>query len=90
MVEAQKAQPMRQPTWEEMHTVLPYWYRMSTDSTQLPSESFHKYFTVPSREETCLRSTVGGHRRQISASLARRALGRSVISSKERTPLPSH
>ena len=21
---AQKAQPMRQPTWEEMHTVLPW------------------------------------------------------------------
>ena len=23
MVDAQKAQPIRQPTWEEMHTVLP-------------------------------------------------------------------
>ena len=24
-VEAQKAQPMRQPTWLETHTVLPWW-----------------------------------------------------------------
>ena len=24
MVEAQKAQPIRHPTWEEMHTVLPW------------------------------------------------------------------
>ena len=25
MVLAQKAQPMRQPTWDEMQTVLPWW-----------------------------------------------------------------
>ena len=62
MVEAQKAQPWRQPTCVEMHTVLPWWYCITTVSTALPSERPQRYFTVPSWAETCLRSTCGAAR----------------------------
>ena len=54
-VEAQKLQPIRHPTWVEMHKLFPYLYRMTTASTQLPSESSSRYFTVPSSLETSLR-----------------------------------
>ena len=60
MVEAQKAHPIRHPTWEEMHTVLPWWYCMSTVSMQLPSDSSQRYLMVPSNRDTCLRATCGG------------------------------
>ena len=59
MVDAQNLQPIGQPTSEEMQTVLPWWYCMTTDSTQLPSRSFQRYLIVPSSLEICLRATVG-------------------------------
>ena len=59
IVDAQKAHPIRQPTCEETQTVLPWWYCMTTVSMQLPSSSCHRYFTVPSSLETCLRATEG-------------------------------
>ena len=90
MVLAQKAHPMRHPTCDEMHTVLPWWYCMSTVSMQLPSASSHRYFMVPSSLDTCFRATVGAVIQHVSASWTRRGLDRSVISSKERTPRCSH
>ena len=86
MVEAQKAQPIRQPTWEEMQTVFPWWYCIRTDSMQLPSASSQRYFTVPSSLEVCFRATTGGVRRQVSRSFSRRGLERFVISSKLSAP----
>lgn len=59
MVDAQKRHPMRQPTCEEMQTVLPCLYFITTASTQLPSASPNRYLTVPSIADTSLRSTVG-------------------------------
>lgn len=59
MVDAQNLQPIGQPTSEEMQTVLPWWYCMTTDSTQLPSRSLQRYLIVPSSLEICLRATVG-------------------------------
>ena len=54
---------------------------------QLPSESSHRYFMVPSCWETCFRATLGTVRIHSAASWSRRVLGRLVISSKERAPL---
>ena len=59
---------------------------MSTDSTQLPSDSSHRYLMVPSSLDTCFRATWGGVRKASWESFSRSALDRSVISSKEVTP----
>ena len=48
MPEAQKAQPILQPTWEEMQTLLPCLYRIQTLSTRFPSDSSNRNFFVPS------------------------------------------
>ena len=53
---------------------------------QLPSESSHRYLMVPSSLDTCFRATLGTVRKHCSASFCRRALDRSLISSKEVTP----
>ena len=85
-VEAQKAQPMRQPTWEEIQTVFPWWYCIKTDSMQFPSASSQRYFTVPSSREVCFRAIFGGVRVQHSFSFSRSGLERFVISSQLSAP----
>ena len=90
MVLAQNAQPMRQPTCDEMHTVLPWWYCISTVSMQLPSDSSHRYLMVPSSRDSCFRATVGAVIKQRSASFSRSGLERFVMSSKDVTPRCSH
>ena len=59
---------------------------------QLPSGSCHRYFMVPSSLETCFRATTGGgdDTSAPGRASARRALGRSVISSKEADAPVSH
>ena len=59
---------------------------MSTDSTQLPSDSSHRYLMVPSSRDTYFLATWGGVRKAREDSFSRSALDRSVISSKEETP----
>ena len=86
MVEAQNAHPIRHPTWEEMHTVLPWWYCMSTVSMQLPSPISQRYLMVPSSRDTCFRATLGAVMKQVSFSFSRRGLERFVIPSKSVTP----
>ena len=81
---------MRQPTWEEMHTVLPWWYCISTVSMQLPSDSSHRYLMVPSSRDSCLRATTGAVIKHRPFSFSRRDLERLVISSKEAAPRCSH
>ena len=86
MVEAQKAHPIRHPTWEEMHTVLPWWFCIETVLMQLPSASSQRYLMVPSSFDTCFRATLGAVRMQVSFSFSRRDLERFVIPSKSVTP----
>ena len=74
--------PIRHPTWEEMHTVLP-WYCMSTVSMQLP---IGQAIQVPSNRDTCLRATWGAVVKQYSPCSFRRDLERLVIPSKFVTP----
>ena len=43
---------------------------------QFPSDKRHKYLMVPSRADTCLRSTAGGQSWQLAFSFSRKGLDR--------------
>ena len=84
-VDAQKAQPIRQPACVEMQTVLPCLYRISTLSTFSPSSNPNRNLTVPSRAETSFFSTDAAVTKAVRASFSRRDSGRSVICAKSAT-----
>jgi hypothetical protein len=86
MVEAQKAQPIRQPTCVEMQRVFPCLQRIKTLSMHSPSYRRNKYLTVPSMAEVSFFSTCGSVYTHRSLKSARRLLGKEDISSKGTPP----
>jgi len=79
----QKAQPMAHPTCVDTHSVRRPSSGMYTASTCFPSGVRRRSLTVPSPER-CVRSISSVVTEASFASLSRKALGRSVISSSER------
>ena len=57
-VDAQNLQPIRHPTWEDIHTELPCLYFINTLSMTFPSCNLNKNLLVPSCFETSLVTTV--------------------------------
>ena len=80
MVDAQNLQPIRQPTWDDMHTELPCLYFMSTLSITFPSWSLNRNLFVPSSSEMSLVTTLTPYI-PYSSIFSLRLFGRLVISS---------
>src|SRR5271155_4331064 len=85
--EAQKAHFAGHPTWEETHTVRRCPDKINTDSTMLPSCSFHKNLNVSLSLDSVMRTNSREDKRKLSASLTRRGLAKLDIWSHEETPL---
>ncbi len=69
---------MPQPACELMHIVTRSGYRISTDSTSVPSKSFHSVLRVSSSSHETCRTTDISSGSSASVSLLRLAAGMSV------------
>ena len=76
---AQNGQAMPQPAWEEMHNVARSGYRMSTDSSSVPSWRRHSVFRVSPPSQEISLTGVMSCGNSASRTLSRVASGRSVI-----------
>lgn len=75
---AQNGQFIPHPACDEMHMVTRSGYRISTDSTSVPSCSFHSVLRVVSSSHEMCRMTVISSGSSSLASFSRAAAGMSV------------
>jgi hypothetical protein len=85
---AQNGHAMPQPAWLETQIVARSVYRISTDSTSAPSNSFQRFLTVAPLSASIVRTGLSSVGSSSSTMRSRLAAGRSVMLAGSRSSRP--